>query len=80
MRAEMTIEELAPLVHREPVTLRLWARDGILPATRRGRRLYIVPISLFLQSLTDGSLSEKFTHREAQDILERFSSMEASNA
>lgn len=72
MRIEMTIDELAPLVQREPVTLRLWARDGILPTTRRGRRLYVVPVSLFLQSLTDGSLSEKFTHKEVREILERF--------
>jgi len=64
----LTIEEIASLTGRNPVTLREWARLGILPGKRLGERIYIVSRSLFLASLTDGSLADRFSAREVAEI------------
>jgi len=64
----MTIEEIASITGRNEVTLRQWARLGILPGKRLSERIYIVSRSLFLQSLSDGSLAYRFSAREVFEI------------
>lgn len=67
----ISIEELAKITGRTDITLRQWARLGILPGKRIGPRIFLASRSLFLQSLTNGLLSDRFSAREVTQILQK---------
>lgn len=62
-----TLSELAVIVNKDPHTLAIWAREGSLPCRKMGR-VYVVERAVFLQSLSDGTLAEKFTVARAKQI------------
>ncbi|GEM88477.1 helix-turn-helix domain-containing protein [Meiothermus granaticius] len=73
----IALEDLADITGRHPNTLRDWVKKGLLPGTRISERVYVVSKSLFLQSLSNGLLSDRFTAREAKEILAKLNQQEA---
>lgn len=73
----VALEDLADITGRHPNTLREWVKKGLLPGTRISERVYVVSKSLFLQSLSNGLLSDRFSAREVREILAKFNQQEA---
>jgi excisionase family DNA binding protein len=51
----LTVEEAAGLLRVTKATIRKWIREGELPATRPGRRQYLVSRSTIYAKLANGA-------------------------
>lgn len=72
----IALEDLSDITGRHPNTLRDWVRKGLLPGTRISERVYVVSKSLFLESLSNGLLSDRFSAREVREILTKLNQEE----